>query len=204
MSQYIPAAGQQLGAYNTLNPSLFATMDALEDIHHYVFRTLLEVAENRQGVENVTQAYFRDVNTWFTVVQQGAFERQLDDMWVSPSAETAVLVLCMRLIIRPPNANPFSGMADRHYLSTKTMLSIVQSKVPLSISLLQAELLISLYEFSHSMPQQAYMSVGNCFQMSRAFGWHSKSFWTLGPQSHGPRELKLCSILWWAIVYVDW
>ncbi|KAK4218260.1 hypothetical protein QBC37DRAFT_369207 [Rhypophila decipiens] len=203
MGQYIPTGGQQLSRYNTLNPALFATMDAMEGIHSYVFRTLLEVAESRQGVENVTQAYFRDVNTWFSVVPQGLFERQLDEMWMNPSAETAVLVLCMRLIIRPPTANPLSGMADRHYLSTKTMLSIVQSKVPMSTALLQAELLVALYEFRHSMPQQAYMSAGNCFQMSRAFGWHNKSFWALGPQSPGPRELKLCSILWWAIVYVD-
>lgn len=204
MGQYIPSAGQQLGRYNTLNPALFATMDSTEGIHSYVFRTLLEVVESRQGVENVTQAYFRDVNSLFTIIPEGLFERQLDEMWMNPSAETAVLVLCMRLIIRPPNANPLSGMADRHYLSTKTMLSIVQSKVPMSIPLLQAELLIALYEYKHAMPQQAYMSVGNCFQMSRAFGWHNKSFWTLGPQSPGPRELKLCSILWWAIVYVDW
>ncbi|KAK3329529.1 hypothetical protein B0H66DRAFT_526913 [Apodospora peruviana] len=204
LSQYVPSGSHQLGpGYSTLNPSLFATMDTLENIHHFVFRTVLEVAENRQGVENVAAAYFRDVNTWFTVVQQQAFERQLDDLWINPSAETGVLILCMRLIIRPPNSNPFSGMADRHYLSTKTMLSLVQTKVQLSIPLLQAELLIALYEFSHAMPQQVYMSVGNCFQMTRAFGWQSKSFWTQGPQSLGPRELKLCSILWWAIVYVD-
>ncbi|KAK3694899.1 hypothetical protein B0T22DRAFT_86473 [Podospora appendiculata] len=204
IEQHLVGGGQHQPGWSTLSPSLFASMDSVEDIHSFIFRCLSEIAESRQGVELAVSSYFADVNTWFTIIERATFERQLEDMWVNPSAETGVLVLCMRLITRSPITNPISGMGDRHYLSAKTMLNLVQSKVPaFSIQLLQAELLVALYECSHGMPQQAYMSVGNCCQISRALGWHNKAFWSLEQQSLGPRQLKLCSILWWAIVYVD-
>ncbi|KAK0618404.1 hypothetical protein B0T17DRAFT_509947 [Bombardia bombarda] len=211
MGQYVPptpehrARQQSSPGWNTtLSPSLFATMDSLEDnIHYFVFRCLFETLDNRQGVEQVVASYFEDAHIWFPIICQSTFDRQLDDMWTTPSAETGLLVLCMRLLIRQPFPIPISGMDDSHYLSAKTTLNLVQSKRPFSIPLLQAELLIALYEFSHSMPQQAYLSVGKCFQVTRAFGWHNEAFWSQGHQAFDPRGLKLSSLLWWAIVYVD-
>ncbi|KAK3393696.1 hypothetical protein B0H63DRAFT_516866 [Podospora didyma] len=197
-------ASQQSGPrWSTLNSSLFASMDSAEDIHSFAYRCLSDILGNRQGVEYVASLYFGGVNTWFTIIERTTFDRQLEDMWANPSAEICALVLCMRLVTRAPNANPVSGMGDSFYLSVKTMLNLVQSKVALSIPLLQAELLVAMYEFAHSMPQQAYMTVGRCFQMSRAFNWHYKPFWSQERQSMVPADLKLCSILWWAIVYVD-
>ncbi|KAK3934061.1 hypothetical protein QBC46DRAFT_429320 [Diplogelasinospora grovesii] len=199
-----PLSGYMASATPTLNPSMFASMDsATEDIHSFTLRCLVDILNHRQSVEHVVSQYFEGVNTWFTIVERATFERQLEDMWLSPSAETAALVLCMLLIVRTPNPNSVFGMGDGRYLSTKTILGLVRSKVPLSMPLMQAELLVAMYEFSHGMPQQAYMSVGTCYQMSRAFGWHSQVFWSEEHQRLRPDVLKLSSILWWAIVYVD-
>lgn len=95
-------------------------------------------------------------------------------------------------------------MVDSVYLSVKTMLSVFKTKVCLSIPLMQAELLIAMYEASHGMHQQAYMSVGSCCQLSRALGWWDKNFWAGQRRAAMPINLQLCSALWWAIVYVDW
>jgi hypothetical protein len=190
--------------WSILNPALFASMDTTEDVHSFSCRCLSDILGHRQGVEHVVASYFSGVNTWFTVVERATFDASLEEMWKTPSAETAVLVLCMRLIIRSPMSNSVAGMADSLYLSAKTMLNLVQSKVALSMPLLQAELLVAMYEFSHAMPQQAYMTVGRCFQITKAFGWHYEPFWSDERQALAPRELKLCSILWWAVVYIDW
>ncbi|KAK0631715.1 hypothetical protein B0T14DRAFT_559472 [Immersiella caudata] len=189
--------------WSILNPALFASMDTTEDVHSFSCRCLSDILGHRQGVEHVVASYFGGVNTWFTVVERIAFDASLEEMWKTPSAETAVLVLCMRLIIRSPMPHSLAGMADSLYLSAKTMLNLVQSKEALSMPLLQAELLVAMYEFSHAMPQQAYMTVGRCFQITKAFGWHYEPFWSDERQALAPRELKLCSILWWAVVYID-
>jgi len=189
--------------WSILNPSLFASMDSSEDIHSFASRCLSDIMGHRQGVEHVVASYFSGINTWFTIIERASFDASLEEMWKKPSAETAALVLCMRLIVRAPTPNSVAGMGDSLYLSAKTMLNLVQTKVALSMPMLQAELLVGMYEFSHSMPQQAYMTIGRCFQITKAFGWHYEPFWSEERQQLAPRELKLCSILWWAVVYID-
>lgn len=190
--------------WSVLNPAVFSSMDSTEDIHSFACRCLSDILGHRQSVERVVASYFASVNAWLTIIERASFESNIEDMWTTPSAETATLVLCMRLIIRPPTASSPAGMGDSLYLSAKTMLSLVQTKLSLSITLLQAELLVAMYEFAHAMPQQAYMTVGRCFQITKAFGWHYEPFWSEERQNLVPRELKLCSILWWAVVWIDW
>lgn len=186
-----------------LNLNIFGSMDEGEDIHSYTHRSLFEVLESHPNVDYFVSRYFEDVNTWFAIVDRSVFETQLKEFWIKPSAQIGALVLCMHLITRQ-HTNPIVGMSDSLYLHAKLMLSAVQSKTTFSIPMLQAQLLLALYESSHSMPQQAYMTVGNCCQISQAFGWHTKGFWSEQRRNMAPRELQHCSILWWAIVYLDW
>jgi hypothetical protein len=196
---------RQEAAWPTINPTIFAPMDAneLDNIHAFVCRCLSDILATHSTIANITSQYFNSVNTWFTVVPQTDFAQRVAETRTAPSAEVGILILCMLLSVRLPNDNPLVGMGDSLYLSIKSLLGVVQVRVPLSISLLQAELLISLYEQSHCMPQQAYMSVGRCFQMTKAFGWHHKGFWAKESWNIHARDLKLCSILWWATVYMD-
>lgn len=195
--------GQQVpSGWSTLNASLFGSLNSGEDIHLFMFRSLCDTVGHRQAVEHVTTYYFNSVNYWFTIIEKTSFDSQVERMWSFPSAEVALLILCMLLIIRTPNENG-AAMDDGLYLSVKTAFTLAQSKIPSSIYLLQAQLLIALYEYSHGLPQQAYMSMGPCIQMTRSFGWHLRSFWSEERQQLLPADLKLSSILWWAVVYVD-
>lgn len=197
--------GQQAAPrWGTLKPSLFISLDSGESIHSFMFRSLAEIVGQRGKVEYVLPLYFGSINTWFTIIERAAFETRVEEMWASPSAETALLVICMMLIIRTPHENAASSMDDHFYLSVKTAFVLVQSRVPLSTPLLQAKLLIALYEYSHAMPQQAYISLGNCAQMTNTFGWHHRSYWSAERQQLLAAELKLSSILYWAVAYVDW
>jgi hypothetical protein len=188
--------------WTVLNASLFGSLNSGEDIHLFMFRSLCDTVGHRQAVEHVATYYFNSVNNWFTIVEKTSFDSQVEQMWSIPSAEVALLILCMLLIIRTPN-NSGAPMDDGLYLSVKTAFTLVHSKVPNSTSLLQAQLLIALYEYSHGLPQQAYMSMGTCLQMTRSFGWHLRSFWSEERQQLLPGDLKLDSILWWALVYLD-
>lgn len=179
-------------------------ISSAKDIHSLAFGTLLDILVNRPRVREAVSLYFNGVNTWFTIIERAGFERQLETTWDKLPAEASAMALCMALIAHPPNQKPSKGMGDTAYHSTKAILSLVQSKVPMSIQLLQAELLVALYEFSQSMPQQAYLSLGRCLHMAKAFGWHSSSFWANEGQASPPAALKLCSVVMWAIVYVDW
>ena len=189
---------------DTSDDGVFGPISSAKDVNSLAFGTLLDILVNKARVREAVSAYFGGVNTWFTIIEKAGFERELDENWDNLAAEASVLTLCMALIARPPNQKSSKGMGDTVYHSTKAILSLVQSKVPLSVQLLQAELLVAIYEYSHSKPQQAYLSLGRCLQMTKALEWHNPDFWSAERQASMPRDLKLNSILWWAIVYVDW
>ncbi|KAK4147823.1 uncharacterized protein C8A04DRAFT_24378 [Dichotomopilus funicola] len=182
---------------------ILGPISAAKDIHSLTFGTLLDVLVNKPRVKEAVSMYFNGVNSWFTIVERATFDRDLEANWGSLKAETSVLALCMALVTYPPNQRTSKGMGDTAYPSTKAIMTLIRSKNPPSLQLLQAELLVALYEFSHSMPHQACLSLGTCLQMTKTFGWHKPDFWSPERQISKPAELKLCSILWWAIVYLD-
>lgn len=196
--------GSQLGAPSpTISPALFAPLETTEDVHHYVSRSLAHIIGDRLATESTVRYYFGTVNSWFTVVERVGFEERLERMWSEPSAETGLLVLCMLLTARSPEEAPTVSMQNSLYHSVKMLCGIVATKTPLSTSMLQAHLLICLYELGHFMPQQAYLTLGTCTTIVRAFGWFDESFWGQDQWIVRAKELKLCSILWWSVVFLE-
>lgn len=196
-----PFWGNRLGP--ALSPALFSSLETTEDIHHFVFRSLTEMMGDKLTSESIVRYYFGTINTWFTIVEKAGFEQRFEQLWLKPSAETGLLSLSMLLIVRVPEENAGTSMQNSLYHSVKTLGTLVAVKVPLAVSVLQANLLICLYELCHSMPQQAYLTLGTCATIVRAFGWHSESFWGQDQWILRPRELKMSSILWWAMVFLE-
>lgn len=196
-----PFLGSQLGP--AIGPSLFASLGTTEDIHHFVFRSVTQMMGDQLTAESIVRYYFGTVNTWFTIVERSGFEPRFGQMWTEPSAETGLLALSMLLIVRAPEDTPGVSMQNSLYHSIKTLCGLVAAKEPMSIPLLQANLLVCLYELCHFMPQQAYMTLGSCVTISRAFGWLSESFWRQDQWIVRPRVLKAYSIIWWAMMFLE-
>lgn len=186
-----------------ISPAIFAPLETTEDVHSFVFRSLKQIMGDRSTAESNVRYYFGTINTWFTVIERASFEERMGRLWAEPSAETALLALCMHLIIRPPEEHPMMSMQNSPYHSVKTLCGIVAAKTPLSVSVVQANLLVCLYELGHLMPQQAYLTLGTCSTIVRAFGWLDESFWRQEQWIVRPGELKLCSLLWWSMIFLD-
>lgn len=199
-----PFLGPPLGSANpAISLELFAPLETTDDVHSFLFRSLSQIMGDRLAVESIVCHYFGTVNTWFTVVERTSFEERLGRLWAEPSAEVGLLALCMQLIVRPPNESQTASMRNSTYHSVKTLCGVVAANTPLSVSMLQANLLICLYELGHLMPQQAYLTLGTCSTIVRAFGWLEESFWGQDLWIRRARELKLCSILWWSMVFLE-
>ncbi|KAL1835711.1 hypothetical protein VTJ49DRAFT_6199 [Mycothermus thermophilus] len=182
---------------------LYEPIARAKDINSVAIGTLLDIFANRRRVLEAVAEYFAGVHTWFPIIDRPRLEQELEESWSNLPAETSVVVLCMTLIARPPAPNSNKGIHDAAYHTVKGTLSTVQSTVELSIPLVQSELLLALYEFTQNKPLQAYLSVGRCLHMTRVLGWHEPAFWCVGNDIAKAKELKRCSVLWWAMVYVD-
>lgn len=199
-----PFLGNMLGTGGpTISPALFATLETTEDVHHVVFRSLAQIMGDRMTTESITKYYFATINSWFSVVERARFDEQLEKMWSEPSADTGLLALCMLLVVRSPEESQTVSMQNSLYYSVKTLCGIFMAKGPLSTSALQANLLICLYEAAQLLPHQAYLTLGTCAALVRAFGWLNEGFWSQERWISRARELKMCSILWWSMVFLE-
>lgn len=180
-----------------MRQSLVASIQSADDIDSLALQSICDILESRQGAEHAVSAYFEGPHTVLAIIERVSFEIAFEDMWKSPSAETSVLVLCMSLLAQSPTHT------SSNYHTVKALLSLVQCSLQMSIPLMQAELLMAQYEFSQTLQQQAYLSIGRCVHMSRIFGWHNTSYWSVERQASNPKALKLHSILWWSIVFLD-
>lgn len=196
-----PLLGTRLGP--TISPALFASLERTEDVHHFIFRSVTETMGDKLTSESIVRYYFGTINTWFTIVERAGFERRLEQMWLEPSAETGLLSLSMLLIVRAPEENAEISMQNSLYHFAKTLCTLVSVRVPLSVSVLQANLLICLYELCHFMPQQAYLTLGTCVTIVSAFGWLNQDFWRHDQWIVRTRELKMYSILWWSMLFLE-
>lgn len=189
---------------------IYNAISSANGIRGVAFRAVLDMFPKRQMVKHAIDAYFSGANTWFTIVDQPKFESQLESLWENPTPEMCALVLCMSLIATPPNVTTRvsrgnkegTGTGNNPYHCAKAILVLVETNRTLTVEMLQAELLVALYELSHAMPREAYLTLNRCVHMAKACRWYTKAFWEgLGGN---PRLKKLFSVLWWAIQYLDW
>ena len=92
----------------------------------------------------------------------------LDDL----NADTVLLLIAMKLHTQPVNnkESPYHHL----YHSAKSCFSYVEASNVISIRLLQAALLIALYEISNAMYPAAYLTTGHCARLGHVIGIHDQ------------------------------
>ncbi|KAJ8104406.1 hypothetical protein POJ06DRAFT_244432 [Lipomyces tetrasporus] len=92
---------------------------------------------------------------------------------------------------------------DAMYFTTKMLFAHVQEFISSSPNLIQAGILISIYEYAHGKLDTAYNSIANCAKMAHAIGLHKLNS-SLDPQENEARlggEVE--KNIWWGIVIYE-
>lgn len=84
--------------------------------------------------------------------------------------DLALLFLAMKLITTPPPREMRSAADSHLYASCKRFLAQLESAGTLSILYLQAMILVTLYEFGHSIYPAAWMTSGSCVRYAAMLG----------------------------------
>ncbi|EEU33608.1 uncharacterized protein NECHADRAFT_89325 [Fusarium vanettenii 77-13-4] len=146
--------------------------------------------------------YFNSIHTFLPIVSKLRLYRELTAPQSCRKPDTALLLITMQLHTRsldssdPPNRELY-GLA-------KACCSHVERSNILSVRLLQATLLITLYEIANAIYPAAYLSVGHCARLGHAIGIHD---FKRAPQMlHTPTsatELEERHRVWWAVIVLD-
>jgi hypothetical protein len=103
-------------------------------------------------------------------VSKHHLSRELTDDFQLSFGDQYVLLLAMKILSRPLQHQ--DGPINEIYLHLKQCLLHIEAQNFLSLKLLQAELLVTLYEIGHAIYPAAYISVARCARIGHALSLH--------------------------------
>lgn len=124
------------------------------------------------GVESMMARYFRSVHKWLPILPKKMTQEQLPilESTEPPSADFSCLLLSMFLVTQPSErVSTSQGQILSSLLAkVKCIHSLVQDSAPISIKIVQAALLITVYEIGNGHLSSAYVFIGSCARMFSA------------------------------------
>ncbi|KAI9868189.1 MAG: hypothetical protein M1813_006934 [Trichoglossum hirsutum] len=187
---FLDSDAYDFGRFAIPKPRVLAppeTMDALGDITE---------------VQMMVETYFLTAHTWMPIISKKRLYQQLMKPLIEQNADFALLYLCMKLIIqRPPE--PPTTVQTPLYAIAKRLYFMVETSGVYSVALLQAGILISLYELGHAIYPAAYLSIGQCARLGHALGIHGNDVPQMLPKVGTWTEQEERRRVWWAVIILE-
>ncbi|KAL0777395.1 hypothetical protein CaCOL14_006913 [Colletotrichum acutatum] len=142
-----------------LDGDRFHTEALLEELYRPNFpipEAILSLVNESDKIKNSCDEYFKTIHIWFRFISA---KKRLE----APFAENCkpdivALALAMRLTTSDPDDNICSYL----YNQIKGLLDTLVATGVVSLPLLQAMILVTLYEYCHAVYPAAWMSIGLC------------------------------------------
>jgi hypothetical protein len=149
--------------------------------------------------------YFNTIHTWYPIIAKDELYARLAHLRSSPNADFTILILAIHLVSRMyrPSPRPRDGLEQLHH-TVKGFHSIVLSTGRSSTELIQAGLLLALYEHCQALPAVAYQTLGVCARMGYALGFHK----TISPDIFPDAGDNVVAAerhrqVWWGIIILE-
>jgi hypothetical protein len=194
-----------LGTSFSLNLSANQAGVQFQGIDHAVMSHVCNIINSTgSNIETVVRDHYSSNGYWLPIISRRKMFAYLASFSIEPRADMGLLLLSMYLTLRPPDL--LGNSQQQHiYTETKHLLCFIQSANILSTEVVQANILISIYEYGQCLTRSSYLSIGTCARMTQALGWRSPS---------EADEQKLLSVevfaaaeerrrTWWGILVVD-
>ncbi|KAL7937737.1 hypothetical protein V8C35DRAFT_293427 [Trichoderma chlorosporum] len=152
-------------------------------------------------IRGIASEYFRSMHQALPIVSRKRFYTQHLNPLSQPRADVALLVLCMKVIIWHPSDSNSDPQSDLYQTAKRFHFQLQNAGGP-SIQVLQAGVIIALYELGHGIFPATYLTIGACTRYGSAFGFDGKAAKnTTNPRNWMDKEETKRT--WWAIVILD-
>ncbi|KAJ5216964.1 hypothetical protein N7468_009972 [Penicillium chermesinum] len=140
-------------------------------------------------------------HTWMPIISQIRLDRFSIRNVNSVPSDIVALLLCMKLVQEVPATD--SSAPPGLYFVTKRLINEQEMSGILTFRLLQANILLSVYELGHGIFPNAYMTVGHCARSAVALGIHNQSAPQLAGRMRSWIDLEERQRAWWMIIILD-
>ena len=161
------------------------------------------VADSFGGSESIVAAYFKDIHWWMPVVSKSRLSVALLESVSTPSAELRLLVLAMKVLLWRPSSQEPSDAKTRQYMTVKNTIDEAISAGLLTLKLLQAQLLLAIYEMGHAIYPAAYLTIGACSRYGAALSVDLSIQSGYSDPHIGDLEMEERRRTWCAILILD-
>jgi hypothetical protein len=152
---------------------------------------------NILDIQNIANIYFDTIHTWMPIISKKNFSSNLPNYLSYRKAELCLLVICMKL-----SSSHTTTARTVLYRAAKHFYFEVESSGILSVPVLQAGVLIVLYEIGHGIYPAALLSVGYCARYAVVLEIDK----SITPSSRAKLpwiEVEEQRRVWWSILILD-
>lgn len=187
-----------LASFLFLDPRLFHKMRLqVPKIHTTVRASVVELVGDLDDIKGISTLYFDTIHAWMPIVSKKQFFENLPNRLTQRRSELFLLVLAMKLCC----ARITTPRTDLYH-AVKQFYFDMENSGALSIQVLQAAILIAIYEVGHAIYPAAILSVGSCARYASCLG--------IDTTARPPKSMQLpwieveeCCRIWWSIAILD-
>ncbi|KAM0456505.1 hypothetical protein ACHAPV_005172 [Trichoderma viride] len=181
-----------------LDPVVFSRAQlSVDNVDVAVTDEIAELVGGVLDIQAVSDRFFKSVYMWMPIISKPRFSSTLLSRLTYKKAELYLLVLSMKLC-----STRRTPLNTALYETVKLFHFKLQSSGVLSVLVLQAAVLIALYELGQAIYPAAFLSLGSCARYAVALGI-DKSI--LSPSTSKTQwiEEEERRRVWWAILVLD-
>jgi hypothetical protein len=158
------------------------------------------------SIRRIAAKFFQTVHTWMPIISKRVFFTHLLNPLARRQSELNLLAVCMLLCSSTATDHDRErGAKTVLYQIAKRYYFEIEVAGALSVHVLQAAVLIALYEVGHAIYPAAYLTVGACARYGALLGIDKLGLDLMG-DSLGPLpwiEVEERRRVWWAILLLD-
>lgn len=164
---------------------------------------IYSILEDIEGLRKIAGMYFCNTHSWFPILCRKRFEIMLDNDNFTPTPDVAMLFATM-FLLNDEDSNCRASTRTSTYWNIKHFANVLEANAFMTTPILQANVLLALYEVGHAIYPGAYMSLGKCATMGKALGLDDRMNAPQMMKRYGSwAQLEELRRLWWAIVLLD-
>lgn len=133
-----------------------------------------------QFVDDISTRYFQGFHSHLPIISRTRFYNNHITLGAGPAADFSVLLLTICLITHAPalGSQPRDDVTPSVeqkslYLTAKSLFAQVQVSCSPSVTLIQAGLLLAVYEYMHGRPDDAFVTIASSARMAYTTGIHA-------------------------------
>jgi hypothetical protein len=136
-------------------------------IPNVIIHTRPELQALAEGIREQAKVYFHTIHPWLPFLSKKIFNERLLNPFTPRTSYITILLACINLIC----TNPEEGhVRTGAYYTIKSSLVEAEMAGALSFRILQAWVLLCVYEFGHAIYPSAFLSIGACVRYAVALG----------------------------------